>query len=232
MSKYSAILFDLDGTLRFNRPSGLEAYVAFLAEQGIRLTPDQVRTGERWAHAYWADVHRVSDDLARYDDKSFWLNYGREQIQALGVNDLDGQLASSVHEAFNTRYKPEICLTPSARHVLDSLRAMGYTLGLLSNRASELPPVVIELGLEGYFSFTLAGGEVDLWKPDPRLFLQACQMGQCDPRASVYVGDNYYADVVGALAAGLTPVLYDPRDLFPEASCTRIKDLTELLNWL
>ncbi len=231
MKNYSAILFDLDGTLRFHCPSGFEAFILFLAEQDVRITPEQAHAGERWAHAYWADRARVRNHMARYD-QAFWLHYTREQIQALGVDDPDGRLAHHVHTAFESRYQPETCLEPAAHHVLSTLRARGYTLGLVSNRLDPLPPLMAELGLDGYFSFALASGEIDCWKPDPGIFLQACQQGQCEPHASVYVGDNYYADVIGAQAAGLTAVLYDPRDLFPQVACPRIKGLNELLTWL
>jgi FMN phosphatase YigB (HAD superfamily) len=44
----------------------------------------------------------------------------------------------------------------------------------------------------------------------------------------VYVGDNYFADVVGSRRAGLTPVLYDPNTIFPEADCATIKSFTQL----
>jgi FMN phosphatase YigB (HAD superfamily) len=44
----------------------------------------------------------------------------------------------------------------------------------------------------------------------------------------MYVGDNYFADIVGSHRAGLTPVLYDPASLFPEADCAVIKSLAEI----
>jgi putative hydrolase of the HAD superfamily len=45
---------------------------------------------------------------------------------------------------------------------------------------------------------------------------------------TIYIGDNYYADVVGARRAGLRPVLYDPQGVFPEADCAIIKSFDEL----
>ena len=52
------------------------------------------------------------------------------------------------------------------------------------------------------------------------------------PEEAFYVGDNYWADVVGAERAGLTPVLLDPDRLFPEAACLVLKQIDELLEWL
>jgi FMN phosphatase YigB (HAD superfamily) len=42
------------------------------------------------------------------------------------------------------------------------------------------------------------------------------------------VGDNWFADVVGAKAAGLTPVLYDPRGIFDDPECAVIRSFDEL----
>ena len=38
--------------------------------------------------------------------------------------------------------------------------------------------------------------------------------------------------MIGAQAAGLAPVLYDPTGVFAEADCMRIADLSELLDWV
>ena len=49
-----------------------------------------------------------------------------------------------------------------------------------------------------------------------------------DPADVVYVGDNPEFDVEPAAALGMTPVLIDRRDRFPDATCIRIADLREL----
>jgi len=46
------------------------------------------------------------------------------------------------------------------------------------------------------------------------------------------VGDNYYADVVCARQAGMTPILYDPKGIFPDADCMVIAQMRELQNLL
>ena len=53
-------------------------------------------------------------------------------------------------------------------------------------------------------------------------------MAGCGPESAAYIGDNYYADVVGARAAGLHPVLIDPLGIFPDAGCDTIRSLSEL----
>ena len=82
--------------------------------------------------------------------------------------------------------------------------------------------------LAGYFDFTLAAGEINAWKPEPEIFRHALNRCALKPEQAVYVGDNYYADIIGAQGAGLLPVLIDPDDLFPEATCAVIRTIGEL----
>ena len=50
---------------------------------------------------------------------------------------------------------------------------------------------------------------------------------------TVYVGDQYQIDVVGARRVGITPVLIDRDDISPQVSdCPRIRSLAELEQFL
>ena len=123
-------------------------------------------------------------------------------------------------------------LASGAMETLTGLKTAGYTVGLVSNRHRPLHKAINELGLDGIFAFALAAGEVDVWKPDPGIFFVVMERTGLRPETCVYVGDNYYADVISARAAGLTPVLLDPEGIFPQADCKVIGRLPELLTWL
>ncbi len=223
-----AVLFDLDGTLKFSRPSGLEAFLQFSAELGLTLCAKAQRNIERWTHAYWAGKHNGYAKAAP-DPEAFWLDYTRGMLTAAGVEDTFAYTPAIVR-AFNERYHSEPYVPAEAHAVLSALREKGYTLGLVSNRQEDLSPVAAELGLGDYFHFTLSGGQANSWKPDAHIFLLACQMAQAASHECLYVGDNYYADALGAQAAGLVPILLDPHGLFPEAACVRIMCLNDLLS--
>jgi putative hydrolase of the HAD superfamily len=224
-----AVLFDLDGTLKFNRPNGLEAFVQFSAELGLMFCAEARRNVERWIHAFWSGKHSGFAGMSK-DPPAFWLDYTLNLLKAAGVEERALDYAHTLRQAFDERYKPESYLHPEAHTVLRALREDGYTLGLVSNRAEELTPVATELGLSDYFHFTLSGGQVGSWKPDTRIFYRACELANAAPDECLYVGDNFYADVVGSLAAGLQPALLDPNDVFPDAGCARLKSLCDLLS--
>ena len=83
-----------------------------------------------------------------------------------------------------------------------------------------------------YFEFTYVAAEVDAWKPDPRIFDRALELSTSTPGQVIYVGDNYYADIIGANNAGLQPVLLDEKGIFPDAECVVIERVGELVDLL
>lgn len=230
MSSILAVLFDLDGTLRHNQPSSLETFVEFMNEMGLHPSLAQIQHGERWNHYYWAVSPNLKADLAQYDGESdaFWMNYAERQLRVMNIAGDLSALAREIHERFRLRYDPDNRVPEDVVPMLIRLRADGYTVGLVSNRTEPLEAVVAELGLKGFFHFTLSAGQAGAWKPDPRIFLRAAALAGCLPEAAVYVGDNYYADVEGARSAGMRPVLVDPKGIFPEPGCPVIQAINEL----
>ena len=99
---------------------------------------------------------------------------------------------------------------------------------MLSNRTDPYDEQLEALGLAGYFEFAIAAGTVDSWKPDPVVFQHAIRNYGIPGGEILYVGDNYYADVVGAKNAGLVPVLVDPGGIFPDPECPVIRQIGEL----
>ncbi len=70
-------------------------------------------------------------------------------------------------------------------------------------------------------------------KPKPEIFLKALEKAGVDASEAVHVGDQYDLDVVGARGVGISPILIDRYDLYPEVDdCPRIRSLTELAQYL
>jgi len=228
---YKAVLFDLDGTLKINIPGGMEVFLEYARRLGIRVDDAAAKAGARWNHWYWAQSPALLEDLALGDELALWVRYSHRLLEAVGEAETDDAHARTITEAF-ADYAPQAQLNDGAYETLAGLKAAGYTLGLVSNRPHPLDQAVTDLGLEGMFAFTLAAGEIGVWKPEPGIFQEAMERGNCTPESSIYVGDNYYADVVSSRAAGLTPVLLDPKNIFPDVDCKVIRQLTELLDWL
>ena len=226
-----AILFDLDGTLRHDLPAGGEAVGEYARSLGLEVSSEYRIHGLRWEHSYWAKSSELHADLGKYEENSrdFWLNYNRRQLLAMGALEKHAaELAPLVSKYMEENYRPASIPAPEAQSVLVHLKQAGLRLGVVSNREQPFVEELVHIGLDSYFEFSLAAGEVQSYKPEPAIFEAALKRIDSAAQETVYVGDNYFADVVGARNAGLRPVLYDPQGVFPEADSATIKSFDEL----
>ena len=234
-----AVLFDLDGTLRHNHPEGGDVFSDCVADEfGLPISLEDRLKAARWEHYYWAMSKEQIHDRAKYQGESleFWLNYCHRRLDALGIPPQKTlELAPAVQKYMETYYRAESVVAEDTIDVLERLRKAGYRLGVVSNRDKPFIEELNNLGLTEYLDYWMAAGEVRSWKPEPEIFLYAVNEIDARPEQTVYVGDNYYADVIGARNAGLKPVLYDPRKIFNDLDCPVIrsyKELPELLELL
>jgi HAD superfamily hydrolase (TIGR01549 family) len=217
-----AIFFDLDGTLRHSLPAGGEVLADCAARLGLEVGPEDRLRAMRWEHFYWANSLDLLNDQRVFqgESRAFWQNYCRRELTALGASRAQGDaLSPQVSQYMEEAYHPQSIVPADVVQLLPRLQQAGYRMGVVSNREKPYQQEMESLGIAPYFIFSMAGGEVQAWKPEPDIFFHACRRLDVDPAQAVYVGDNYFADVVGARRAGLQPVLYDPRGIFPEAGC-------------
>ena len=230
------IIFDLDGTLRHSIPSADDTQFRIANQIGAVDNPELQKLGARWSHYYWAQSKELAQDLNQLGDQSveFWIQYGVRYLRALTVPErFAAELAPKMVAQMDAEYSPENHVYPCVHDTLKRLKEGGLTLGLVSNRSKPCQPECEELGLLGYFDFAYVAAEVNAWKPNPRIFDRALEFSGSSPERTIYVGDNYYADILGAQNAGLQPVLLDEKGLFPEAGCLvieRVEELVEKLN--
>ena len=118
---------------------------------------------------------------------------------------------------------------PDAVPALRALRAAGVKLVAASNWDVSLHEQLDRTGLTPLLDGALSSAEVGAPKPDPEIFTRALALAGARPDEALHVGDDLEADVGGALAAGLEPVLID-RDgsLAPPPGVRRIASLAEL----
>jgi HAD superfamily hydrolase (TIGR01549 family) len=202
-----AIFFDLDGTLRHSVPTGAEVFTDYAKTLGLRVDEEARLRAIRWEHFY----------------------YSRRRLTALGASrEWALEFAPRISLHMGEVYKPDSIVPEDVRRTLPQLKEAGYLLAVISNRDQPFQDVLDGHGIGEFFDFSMAAGEVSIWKPEPGIFEHGLQRANVAAREAIYVGDNYYADVVGARGAGLQPVLYDPLGIFPEPDCTTIKSFDEL----
>ena len=205
--------------------------LSFTRRMGIAHGDENRRQAHRWLHYYWAQSPELVSDLERYEnlDEGFWTNHARQYLTAYGCQpEQASTLAPQLTRYMVDEYDPEDGLTEKAPNILASLKKAGFRLAVVSNRRNPFNEQLESLGIDSYFEYTLAAGSINTFKPDPAVFRHALNELEIEPKQGVYVGDNYFADVIGAQRAGMKSILIDPEGLFPEAACPIINGLHEL----
>lgn len=121
---------------------------------------------------------------------------------------------------------------PHLTEVLTTLRSRGYQLHVLSNNSSILPMQLEVLGITDFFDGIAWSEEIGIEKPDPRIFEVMLERVGASAEESVYVGDSYGADVLGATGAGIRVIHADYRRKGPDHSHPRFHKIEELLELL
>jgi HAD superfamily hydrolase (TIGR01549 family) len=233
--KVQAVLFDFDGTLRHSRPSYTQVFVEIAASLGVPESSEGRIRSQRWLHFYWAQSPEMLADRDSYENQPdrFWTNHARYWLLAYGCpREMAAELAPVIYQRLAEEFKPQDWVAPDVTETLDCLLEAGYRLAVVSNRNQPCQEDLARLGLADYLEFSLTSGEVNSWKPDTKIFEHALQRLDLQPENALHVGDNYYADVVGAWSTGIQPVLIDPEDIFPDVDCPVIASIGDLCGYL
>ena len=222
---YKAVFFDLDGTLRIPTPSPTEAFIQFARSQKISVDETSARRVKIWAHRYWGQDTFLVEEMRRLGEDAFWINYSRQLLETVQVQEELQERAVLVREWFGSEYAPVVQVAPGTVELLANLKEAGFILGVISNRTNPFQEVLEELEIAEWFDMTLAAGEIGCWKPDTGIFEHArSQFEDLSAAECIYVGDNYFADAVGASEAGMTPLIFDPDDLYGDRGYPCIRE--------
>src|SRR5436190_18919358 len=136
-------------------------------------------------------------------DHGFWQIYYSHLLNMLGFSDeiLHAELVSL------TRMSANWCqIRPHTREVLMRL-AGRYRLGIISNADGKIAEVLARCGIADCFESITDSGIVGQEKPHPAIFEAALKSLGAKGNESVYVGDVYSIDYLGATGVGMHAVL-------------------------
>ncbi len=117
---------------------------------------------------------------------------------------------------------------PGIGEVLETL-GRTHRLGIISDTWPSIEHQLEYIGVSKYFSFTTFSCYVGVFKPDPRMYLDALAKSGVSAEETVFIDDSV-ANLDGAAALGIFPILIaanPPADV--ETSYLKIRDLRELI---
>jgi putative hydrolase of the HAD superfamily len=109
--------------------------------------------------------------------------------------------------------REDATLRPDAVPTLLTLRSLGLRTGLISDCWFELPMFLPRTPLARLLDTEVFSVAVGATKPDPAMYLTACEALDVEPNECVYVGDGGSHELSGAQLIGMTAVRLAAPDL-------------------
>lgn len=219
MAKRRFIFFDVGNTLLFPNRSrmlaplpedkhpSLEHWQAL--ERRTKAEFDREVTSGKVDHGFWWTFH----------------TYLLQEVNALGESVRD-QLVQNTQNSANWDQ-----ILPGTRDALDRIRQQ-YSIAVISNADGKIDAVLSRCGIYDCFASITDSGNVGHEKPHPAIFAAALREMKADPADSLYVGDVYSVDYVGARNAGMQAVLFDVAGAYRKQEFPRVESLNDLEAWL
>jgi len=184
------VLVDLDGTLIHTAPDIAAAANDMMTDLGLAQRPQPVVEGFIGNGVSRLVKRMLTGEMAAEPDAELYRR---------GMARFSHHYAACVAE----RSRPY----PGTRDGLDALRASGFTLACITNKAEAFTtPLLAALDLDHYFALVVSGDTLPRKKPDPMPLLHCCERLAVAPEHTVLVGDSIN-DVQAAGAAGMPVIL-------------------------
>lgn len=219
MAKCRYIFFDVGNTLLF--PNRAKMLAPIPAERHPTL-------------AGWQALERRTKNefdqglLSGRVDHGFWWTFHTYLLAEL--NALDDRVRDAL--VINTQNSANWDqILPGTRDALERIGEQ-YRIAVISNADGRIDAVLTRCGICDCFASITDSGIVGHEKPHPEIFASALREMKADPAESLYVGDVYSVDYLGARNAGMQAVLFDVAGAYLDREVPRVRSLSELEAWL
>lgn len=209
MTHHRNIFIDLDDTIwDFTANSHVSLEIMYRDLDIARIYPDYdafssayyAKNSELWALYHHGKIEKDFLIIERY----------AHLLRTIGYNDIDNHLAQRMNEYYLDTLAQQTQLVPYAIELLDYLTQRGYNLYILSNGFIEVQHKKLQsAGIEDYFERMVLSDEIGINKPDRRLFDYALEVTHSQAADTLMIGDNYDADILGAMQAGWGQIYFD-----------------------
>jgi putative hydrolase of the HAD superfamily len=160
-------------------------------------------------------------------DHSFWWTFHTYLLEQLGADTaLRETLVANTQNSANWDQ-----ILPGTRNALRRL-AEKFRIAVISNADGRIENVLSRCGIADCFESITDSGIVGVEKPRREIFEAALKTMNASAEESVYVGDVYSVDYVGARSAGMDAILFDLAGAYRSRDTSRVESLEQLESWL
>jgi HAD superfamily hydrolase (TIGR01549 family) len=222
--KVSALLFDFGGTLAF---LDFECLAKEFSRPERKLDPLMLEHAEYAGRA--AIDHHLMSEKSR-DPNAAYEDFFRAWMGAAGISEKEFADTSARFRVMHA----EACMWRIVREgthdALERLKSAGFKLGIVSNADGRVAGDAKRLGLAQFFDVIIDSQVVGVEKPNPAIFRFALDALDVPPDQTLYAGDIYAIDMLGARAAGISGKLIDQHGMYHWIEHPKIRHVGELHN--
>ena len=215
LSELDAIVFDMDGVIFDTETIALRSW---------QDTADAHNLGDITETAMKCVGRSTVDTLKIFEEA-----YG----DRISIKQMHIECINRFNEIMQTEGLP---VKLGARELLEHLKANGIKVALASSTTYDR--VVMELkdaDLFKYFRVIVGGDMIEHSKPEPEIYLLACEKLGADPKKSAAVEDSRNG-IISASRAGMMPFLVpdiiEPDEEMKRLAHKQFKDLLEVKDYL
>ncbi|WP_055446745.1 YjjG family noncanonical pyrimidine nucleotidase [Lacinutrix mariniflava] len=226
-TKITDVFFDLDHTLwDFDKNSALTFDIIF-KKNNVVIDLDRFSEIYRPINLKYWKLYR-EEKVSKSN-----LRYGRlkESFDALEIiveDNVINQLSIDYIDyltAYNHVFEGTI-------EILDYLKSK-YKLHIITNGFKEVQQSKLEKSnIAHYFDTVTSSEAVGVKKPNPKVFNHALKMANITKEYGIMIGDNYEADILGALNIGMDAICYNYHNVDLENEIKEVKHLLDLKKYL
>ncbi len=178
-------------------------------------------------------------------NQNYWRLYRNEKItkEELRVGRLRDTFKKIKHEAnfelINNLSIDYIEVLPKNNHLFDGAHEIlehlkpKYKLHIITNGFNEVQYKKLEnSGLSGYFDKIITSEDAGVKKPNPIIFKYALEKAQTTSKESIMIGDNWEADVMGAINNGLDAIYFNYEKKTVGENIKSVNQLIEIKQYL
>ncbi|MDD3745123.1 MAG: HAD family hydrolase [Anaerostipes sp.] len=162
---------------------------------------------------------RIGDEMydemeqGRMDSDRYFILRTQKALETAGIHISDDE-AMDFKKKYRD-YQKEISMTDTMKEILDISKEKGWKLGIISNGMTIGQWEKIKtIGVLRWISkdMVIVSGDIKIAKPDIRIYEKAQEKFHISPEDTVYVGDTYKNDIVGAGEAGWKTIWMNKRN--------------------
>ncbi|MHA1864623.1 MAG: HAD family hydrolase, partial [Candidatus Thorarchaeota archaeon] len=133
-------------------------------------------------------------------------------FEDIGYN-ADTVLVDQATQRFRSLHVELATPYPGVQELLTNLEGRGIRMGILTNGFEGNASIILDnFNLRHHFKAIVDSEEVQAYKPSPVIFERTLALLDVVPAKTLFVGDEYYADMVGGKRFQLTTVWINHRD--------------------